>query len=58
METAAGYFRVGRRCPWNIYRITESPSRDGDERFAVAFDPADGPLIVVALNAAKERGEL
>lgn len=57
IETRAGYFRTGRRCPWNIYRITDGSSPDTDDRYAVAFDPADGQRIVAALNAAMDRGE-
>ena len=45
-----GNFRVGHHCPWNIYR--------GDDRYAVAFNPDDGPVIVAALNAAVDRGGL
>lgn len=57
VETRPGHFRVGRRCPYNIYRVTAGVSPDTDERYAVAFDPDDGPRIVAALNAAVERGE-
>lgn len=48
-------YRVGRRCPWNVYRINpDSEDRDDDDRFAVAIGPdapADGPLVAAALNA-------
>lgn len=41
--TTGPTYRVGRRNPWCIYR--------GGERFAITFDPADGPRVVAALNA-------
>ena len=56
-ERWPGYYRVGRRCPWNIYQMTFGDP-DNDQRFAVAFDPEDGPRIVAALNAAIDRGAL
>lgn len=39
-------YRVGRHNPRNIYR--------GDEHVGVMFSPADGPIVVAALNAAAE----
>ena len=54
-------YRVGRRCPWNVYRINpDSADRDDDDRFAVAIGPdapVDGPLIARALNALSELDE-
>lgn len=48
-------YRVGRRCPWNIYRVNPTDAdRDHDDRFAVAIGPGaptDGPVIAAALNA-------
>jgi hypothetical protein len=35
-------YRVGNHNPRNLYR--------DDEHFGVVFDPADGPLVVEALN--------
>lgn len=58
VESRPGFFRVGVRCPWNVYRVGADVDRSADERFAVTFTPADGPRLVAALNAAHERGEL
>lgn len=44
-------FRVGRHHDWTVYRQGPSGDRDLDERYAVVFDPADGPVVVAALNA-------
>jgi len=45
-------FRVGRHHDWTVYRVLhEDGDRDLDERYAVVFDPADGPRLVAALNA-------
>lgn len=44
-------FRVGRHHDWTIYRQGPGDDRDLDERYAVVFDPADGPRMVAALNA-------
>lgn len=42
-----GAYRVGSSNPRNIYF--------GNEHVGVMFDPADGPVVVAALNAQLER---
>jgi hypothetical protein len=48
-----GFYRVGNKNARNIYLHV-----DGfDVHVGCMFDPADGPLVVEALNAYLERGE-
>lgn len=57
VEDRPGYYRTGTRCPWNIYRVT-SGRREDDQRFAVVFDPADGPRVAAAMNAMLDAGQV
>jgi hypothetical protein len=55
---SADRYRVGRKCPWNIYRIDPaSDNRDNDERFGVVFNPEDGPRVAAAMNAWVQQQE-
>jgi len=57
-ESRPGYFRQGTRAPWSVYRVGWSGLREDDERYCVVFNPNEATLLVRALNAAVERGEM
>lgn len=40
-------FRIGTKCPYNVYRVT---SDNSNGRFAVTFEFEDGAVVRDALN--------
>lgn len=50
-------YRVGRKNPRNIYRITSNDDYLTDTHIGVMFDPDDGPLVVAALNCAAHQDD-
>lgn len=48
-----GAYRVGTHNQRNLYRINRlSDNHKDDEHVGVVFDPAFGPVVAAALNAA------